>query len=246
MRLPILLASTLVWASLLAPSAAPSIPPITHVGSGDREVWVLRPTGGLKTVIVFGHGWSTPFPRGFGAWLDHLRTRGSLVLYPRYRTDVSESTAAALTAFRRGLATAFRSIGTVRVPIVAVGKSFGGSAVFNYAAEAPDWGIPGPAALLSIFPALPIGALPRRHIPASTYVEILVGDRDTTAGSVGANAFWRWLTRHPIARKRYVIIRSRPGFIANHDSPQRTDPLARAIFWKRLDRLIARARQHSG
>jgi dienelactone hydrolase len=205
-------------------------------------VWILRPPGKIVSIVVFGHGWSTPFPSGFGAWIRHLREQGNLVVYPRYRTNAYETTNSALTAFRHGVAAAFRNIGPTSVPVVAVGKSFGGSAVFYYAAEAKRWGVRAPAAVLSIFPALPIGAFPARPLRRRTYVQILVGDRDTTAGSTGADAFWRWLRPHPSDRKRYLVIHSRPGFVANHDSPQRTDRVARSVFWARLDRLIARVR----
>jgi hypothetical protein len=156
--------------------------------------------------------------------------------------STGDSTGSALAAFQAGIENAFRSIGRRRLPVVAVGKSFGGSAVFYYAASARSWGVPAPAAVLSIFPALPIGALPPGRLSPATYVELFVGDADTTAGSAGADAFWRWLSGHRSDRKRYVVIHSRPGFVANHDSAQRSDPVARAIFWKPLDVLIARAR----
>jgi acetyl esterase/lipase len=205
---------------------------------------VLRPAARAKSVVVFGHGWSTPFPAGFGPWITHLRAGGSIVIYPRYRVGAGDSTSSALAGFQAGIESAFKLIGRLRVPVIAVGKSFGGSAVFYYAASARIWGVPAPAAILSIFPALPIGALPAGRLAESTYVELFVGDADTTAGSAGADVFWRWLGGHRTDRKRYVVIHSRPGFVANHDSAQRTDKIARAVFWRPLDLLIARARGH--
>ena len=234
-----LLAGALVVALLSSPALAGG--PVERLGSGADEVWILRPTARATSVVVFGHGWSTPLPSGFGAWVDHLRSRGSIVIYPRYRVSAADSTTSALTAFRAGIVTAFRRLGTVRVPVVAVGKSFGGSAVFDYATQAPSWRVPAPVAVLSIFPALPIDGLPSRPLPARTYVELMVGDRDTTAGSAGADAYWRWLSPHRGDRKRYVVVHSRPGFVANHDAPQRTDAITRSVFWKPLDALIARA-----
>ena len=213
------------------------------LGSGASEVWVLRPAGRVRSVVVFVHGWSTPLPsEGFAAWIAHLRARGSVVIYPRYRTGVNDSSGSALAAFRQGIVTAFRSLGPLDVPIVALGKSFGGSAVFDYAAEARSWGVPGPVAVISIFPALPIdGSLPSAPLPPTDSVAIFVGDRDTVVGSTGADAFWRWLGGHRSVLKRYVVIHSRPGFIADHNSAQRTDPIARSIFWQPLDAVIAAA-----
>lgn len=202
----------------------------------------MRPLGRVESVIVFGHGWSTPFPAGFGPWVRHLRARGSVVIYPRYRVDEGDSTSSALRGFKAGVQMAFKSLGRIRVPVVAVGKSFGGSAVFYYAGAARSWRVPAPAAILSIFPAGPIGSLPTNPPAARTYVEFFVGDADTTAGSGGADTFWRWLGGHPRDRMRYVVIRSRAGFVANHDSAQRSDSIARAVFWRPLDALIQRAR----
>lgn len=227
---------------VVAVSAARASPPVTRLGVGAREVWVLRPAGRVNSIVVFGHGWSTPFPSGFGPWIKHLRAGGSIVIYPRYRVGAGDSTSSALAAFQVGVESAFRLVGRIHVPVVAVGKSFGGSAVFYYAASARSRGVPAPVAILSIFPAEPIGALPAGRLAARTYVELFVGDADTTAGSGGADTFWRWLSGHRSDRKRYVIIRSRPGFVANHDSAQRADPIARAVFWAPLDVLIRRAR----
>jgi hypothetical protein len=218
------------------------------LGSSANEVWVLRPTGRVRSIVVFGHGWSTPFPsEGFAAWIAHLRARGSIVIYPRYRVSADASTASALAAFHQGIVTAFRSLGATHVPIVALGKSFGASAVFYYAAEAQSWGVPTPAAVISIFPALPIdGSLPTAPLPASDEVEIFVGDADSVAGSAGANAFWQWLLGHPSTRKRYIVVHSRPGFVADHNSAQRSDPTARVIFWRPVDALIAAASSAQG
>jgi hypothetical protein len=217
-------------------------PSVSHRGSGADEVWIMRPRRRATGIVVFGHGWSTPYPAGFGAWIGHLRSRGQIVVYPRYRDGTGDSTTSALAAFRRGLAAAFAALPDTRLPVVAVGKSFGGSAVFYYAADARTWGMPTPRAVLSIFPALPIGSLPARRPPARTEVEIFVGDADTTAGTAGADAFLGWLRGGGPRRIGYAVIRSRPGFVADHDSAQRTDRIAQQTFWLPLDRLIARAR----
>jgi hypothetical protein len=214
----------------------------TKLGSGASEVWIMRPRGPARGIVVFAHGWSTPFPSGFGAWVNHLGATGQIVIYPRYRVRADDATSAALNAFRRGVTTAFRHLPDTRLPVVAVGKSFGGSAVFYYAAEARAWGVRAPTAVLSIFPALPLGSLPPVRPPPATLVEIFVGDADTTAGTAGAASFFEWLGRGRGRSVRYVVIHSRPGFLADHDAPQRTDAAARATFWRPLDQLIARAR----
>lgn len=225
---------------LAAAASGGASPPPVSLGSGADEVWILRPAGPVEDIVVFGHGWSTPRPTdAFAAWIEHLRSRGSLVVYPRYREDAGTSTGAALRAFRAGVVAALRRLEPIRVPILALGKSFGASAVFYYAAEARAWGVPPPAAVVSIFPAYPIGALPSASVPRGAVVRILVGDADTTAGRGGANAFWSWLARHPARLKAYVVVRSRAGFVADHDSAQRSDRIARTVFWKPVDDLLA-------
>ena len=52
--------------------------------------------------------------------------------------------------------------------------------------------------------------------------------------------------RIPVRVKSYQVIHSRPGFTANHDSAQRSDQIARAVFWQPIDTLIARLIRHHG
>jgi hypothetical protein len=229
-------------AALVACAHAGAGDHVVRLGAGADEVWIFRPAGAVRSVVVFAHGWSTPFPwQGFAAWIVHLRARGDLVIYPRYRVSANDSSASALAAFEDGIVTAFRQLGPLHVPVVAVGKSFGASAVFDYAAEAHAWGVPAPVAVVSIFPALPINGVLPPLLPPTDYVEIFVGDRDTVVGSAGADAFWHWLARHRPALKRYTIVRSRPGFIAGHDSAQLNNPIAHALFWRPVDNIISTA-----
>ncbi len=233
-------------AALLSVAAALFVtapPPVVSIGSGAGHVWILRPSGPPRDIVVFAHGWSTPVPSDWAPWLDHLRSRGSIVVFPRYEAGAGDSSAAALAAFRRGVTAAFRRLGPTRLPVLALGKSFGAAAVFEYGAEARQWGVPAPAAIVSIFPALPIGGVPSSHLAPAVFAEVIVGDADTTAGSAGADAFWRWLGGHPASAKRYVVIHSRPGFTATHDSVQQATPIVRALFWAPVDALLARLRR---
>ena len=113
-------------------SIAATGPAEVSLGSGAHEVWILRPVGAVRDIVVFGHGWSTPMPGdGFAAWIGHLRRGGSLVVYPRYRVGVGDSPSAALRAFQVGVIDALTHLEPIRVPILALGKSFGASAVFG-------------------------------------------------------------------------------------------------------------------
>jgi hypothetical protein len=219
-----------------------TLPPAVSIGTGADQVWIMQPRGRPRDVIVFGHGWSTPVPSDWAPWLDHLREGGSLVIYPRYEAGAGDSPTTALAAFHRGVVAAFRRLGPTGLPVVALGKSFGAAAIFDYGAEARRWGVPTPSAIVSIFPALPIGGLPAVPLGPKVFAEVLVGDADTVAGRGGADAFWHWLGGHPADAKRYVIVRSRPGFTATHDSAQQSSAIARAVFWHPVDALLARLR----
>jgi hypothetical protein len=221
--------------------AADASPGVTSIGSGADQVWLMRPTGPVRDIVVFLHGWSTWQPAAWAPWLGHLRARGTLVIYPRFRGAESDTPQTALVALRHGIVAAFGRLGGVHVPVVALGKSFGAAAVFDYAGEARKWGVPAPAAVVSIFPAFPTGPLPPALAP-SVFAEVMVGDADTIAGTGGANTFWSWLRAHPAASKRYITVRSRPGFTAAHQSPGLSTPIAQAIFWQPFDALLARIR----
>lgn len=218
-------------------------------GRGTGEVWLLRPDGPPRNVVVFVHGWYGHHPSAvdlwpvqFRPWLDHLVAGGSAVIFPRYQRGGDESAGTARVAsFRSGLEEGFARLGEQGLPVVAAGYSFGGSLVFYYAANAERWGLPVPRAVMSIFPAGPIRRSPLPALSDSVDVLILVGDRDKTAGPWGANAFWAWLRDHPDDRKLYQIVHSGPALTAVHLAPKYDSPGAQRAFWLPLDHLVVAA-----
>ena len=220
-------------------------------GRGSAQVWLVLPTGAARSVVVFGHGWkhAPPVPAlawvdQFRPWLEHLAARGNAVIFPRYQLGTGDSLGLPrVLAYRQGLATAFRRLGRLRVPVVVAGYSYGASLAFTYAANAAAWRLPRPAAVDGVFPAGIIPGVPMPPLADSMRVLIQVGDRDTQAGPAGAAALWTWLAGHPASRKRYVVVRSQPGFVAAHPAPKATGPAARRAFWQPLDALIAAARR---
>lgn len=212
---------------------------VTTIGHGADQVLLMRPSGPVRVIVVFLHGWTTGAPAVWAPWLHHLRARGVLVVYPRFQRGSGDTPQTALIHLRHGIVAAFGRLSGMHVPVVALGKSFGGAAVFDYAGDARSWGVRSPVAVVSIFPAYPTGALPPPLAP-SVFAEVMVGDADTIAGAGGANTFWSWLRPHPAANKRYITVRSRPGFSATHESAQLATPIAQAVFWRPFDGLLAR------
>lgn len=234
-----------------APLAQAGPPPSGPFGHGSAEVWLLRPRGPVRDVVVFGHGWkmappspSYPWVGQFLPWLEHLADRGNAIVFPRYQLGGRDAqNASRVRSFAAGIRLGYRLLGRPRVPVVVVGYSFGASLAFSYAANALAWHLPGPRAVQAIFPAGIIAGAPLPPLPSSISVLIQVGDADTEAGRRGADAFWHWLAGHPASRKRYQLIRSTPQLAATHAAPKSAGRAARAAFWAPLDRLIAEARR---
>jgi len=55
-------------------------------GRGASQVWILRPAGPPKSVVVYAHGWTATSPRDWHlAQMDHLCAEGSIVIFPQYQ-----------------------------------------------------------------------------------------------------------------------------------------------------------------
>ena len=237
-------------AALLLLGAGPP-PAASPHGAGVDQVWVLRPQGAIRDVVIFGHGWKSapPSPADawvtqFRPWLDHLVQGGSAVIFPRYQLGAGDSyDVARVRAFRAGVATGLAALGKPHVPVVAVGYSVGAALALTYAADAPADHLPVPRAVDAIFPAQIMSGSRLPPLDPSVQVLIQIGDRDVTAGRAGGDEFWRWLRTHPAARKRYELVRSTPQLTMTHAAPKSALPAARAAFWAPLDRLIAQARR---
>ena len=219
-------------------------------GRGGGQVWVVVPDRPVRSVVVFGHGWKLAPPSSayswvgqFRPWLDHLAADGSAVIFPRYQLGVGDpQDATRVLDFATGIHTGYALVGRPKVPVVAVGYSFGASLAFYYGANARAWKVPVPQAVQATFPA---GMIEGAVLPAlDRWVRVLiqVGDADTEAGSGGANSFWKWLASHPAPLKSYEIVHSSPQLTANHAAPKATNPAAQRDFWAPLDRLITIAR----
>jgi pimeloyl-ACP methyl ester carboxylesterase len=236
-----------VAAALLA--AAPAVAEAPRVegpfGRGPASVWLVRAVGPTRAIVVFGHGWkvappsaSYPWVGQFLPWLEHLALRGDTVVFPRYQGGGDAQVASRAADFEAGIRTAFARLPMAgKVPVVAVGYSYGASLAFAYAANAREWRLPVPAAIDAVFPAGPIPGVPLPKLPRSTRVLVQVGDADTEAGRSGADAFWAWLGgRSPL--RAYEVVRSHDGFVASHAAPKQSTPIARMSFWAPLDRLV--------
>jgi dienelactone hydrolase len=227
--------------AVVIPPIATAVPSPQWVGHGPTAVAILRPSGPGHAVVIYLHGWGEIEPGKASPWLRHLQRRGNIVLYPRYQLGRGDTAASTLPHLRDALKSVFADRRLRDLPVVAVGYSWGGKLVFDYAVDAAAWGVPVPAAVMSVFPAsLGYGGPPRGRVPATTRVLLVEGDRDAAAAGP---KYRRWLLRHARGPTTYRFLRSTPGFAMTHDAASRTSEPARRAFWLPLDAIVAAVRR---
>src|SRR5215467_1456836 len=59
-------------------------------GFGSQFYWMFEPEGirGSAPVIVFLHGWNATVPFGYRVWIDHIVSRGNIVIYPKFQVEL--------------------------------------------------------------------------------------------------------------------------------------------------------------
>jgi pimeloyl-ACP methyl ester carboxylesterase len=212
------------------------------IGNGPREVWFYPAKGDAKSLVVFLHGYGgarEETPVNHVPWLKHLAARGSDVIYPRYEVGGSLDPYPDLDA---AIAAARKQFGEPDVPEIVIGYSRGGRVGIDYAAVQAARG-DEPAAVLAVFPGLnspgeKLGPLDR--LDSKTKLVMMVGDKDTGVGGVGARAILYRLAQagFPADRIQVIGVTSTKTFKATHLSVLETGPGARNAFWKPADQLI--------
>jgi pimeloyl-ACP methyl ester carboxylesterase len=215
-------------------------------GEGPGRVTVVQRAGaeGPLPIVLFLHGWGATEPRFYAPWIAHLARAGNAVVYPRYQDSIAEPPPQVLGNVLVGMREALGKIDADLDSLVVVGHSAGGALASDYAAIADSVGLPVPRAVLSIYPgrafrgirfALP--AVDPSRIPAGTRLSVLSGADDGVVDPRDARAIYDGADR---ARRRFTVVRT-PG-ASDHLAPQRDTAVARRVFWRRLDALIAAAR----
>jgi acetyl esterase/lipase len=228
-------------------SALPTRPtvvgPITQDANG---VWIFRPAGKPKELVIFFHGQggaTETTPQNHRAWIDHLVSKGAVVVYPRYELLYSASV---LKAANAGIKTATDRLQLTGLPVLALGYSRGAAMAVEYAATAPGQHLPVPTAVESVNP-VPYGETSRivdlRPLRPKTILAILVSDQDPHA-SDGASLLLGRLrdASFPGQQIELNIAHSHGSFLADHLAPLSSSPAARKAYWVPTDQLIAHLR----
>jgi poly(3-hydroxybutyrate) depolymerase len=213
------------------------------LGKGASGVWLYRPAGKPKDLVVFLHGQGGPGeakPDNHRPWINHLVSRGSIVVYPRYEMDYEPD---AMPFIVDGLHTADKRVDLDELPVLVIGYSRGGGLAVEYGAVAGQEDVPVPEAVMAVFPARFGNAKQQvdlAPLPHTTELMFLVGDQDEVVGSEGAAYTGERLQRagFPGENVHLDLVESQGDFVANHFAPMQTTPAARKAFWEPADRIL--------
>jgi predicted esterase len=213
------------------------------IGKGSSGVWLYRPAGKPKDVVVYFHGQGGPkeaTPANHLPWIRHLVKRGSIVVYPRYEMAYE---ADPMPFIVDGVKAAEKKVDVKGLPVLAIGYSRGGAIAVEYGAAAEQNDVPAPDWIMSVFPA-PYGNVKRLidlgRLPHFTELVILVGDRDQIVGNAGAVLLGRRLQRGGFPGENIQVeqVMSHGSFTADHFAPMDTSKDAQTAFWAPADRIL--------
>jgi predicted esterase len=222
------------------PKTATMIGPI---GQNEDAVWIFRPAGKPKNLVVYFHGQGGPeeaTPKNHLPWIRHLVKRGSIVVYPRWEVLYTQDPMPYIVT---GVRVATNRVDVKGLPVLAIGYSRGGALAVEYGAVAPKHKLPAPGEIMSIFPAS-VGnegkIVDLNSLDHSTQLVIQMGEADQVVGRTGARHLLRRLKKggFPARNVRLDFVSSQPGFVADHLAPLRTTPAAQAAFWSVADELL--------
>lgn len=202
--------------------------------------WIFLPSSpspAKAPVVIFCHGWNAIRPAGYQAWINHLVSRGNIVIWPNYQDRLLEPTREALSnavsGVKAGLEILRSNPGGVQPDlhrIAVVGHSAGGMIASGIAATAAAEGLPKMRALMAVEPgdsqrggmaSVPLADL--RGLPPDIRLLILVGEEDASVGTFDGERILHESTRVPAANKALFMLHSddhgKPALVANHYTP---------------------------
>jgi len=193
-------------------------------GYGAEACYIFEPDPLPATapVVVFLHGWNSVDYRDYWLWIDHLVSKGHIVLFPVYQdcilTPPANFVANAFTGIRNGLV-AMHTKFDGRLHLV--GHSAGGNLAAQLAAVLPLNGLPVAQSVVIAMPGrlpfdLPVSL---RAIPATTRLTVVVGDSDRLVGWERGRQIVMEASSVPQERKRFLLLASRLGLPADHRAP---------------------------
>ncbi len=228
-------------------SSYPDKPTIAGPFTSDENgVWIFQPAGKPKRVVIYFHGQGGPIeatPVNHRAWIDHLVSRGAVVIYPRFELNYNRRV---LVPAVTGVQRASKEVDLTGLPVISLGYSRGAALAVEYAAVARDYHVPVPDAIESVNP-VPLGEQARlvnlAPIGHKTVLGVIVSDRDPHA-SDGARLLLDRLRNagFPGQNIELNVARSHGTFKADHLAPLSRLPAAQAAYWVPTDALLAQVK----
>lgn len=228
-------------------------------GNAALDYWIFAPEGwqgsgqapASAPLVVFLHGWLGYNPVFYEDWINHLVRAGNIVIFPCYQAGPTTPPATFTTNALTSIHDALRHLRHAPVKpavsqgMILVSHSWGGPIAANIANRWSRERLPRPRALLlaepfgrSLDPSL-------SGIPATTTIDCVVGDADTTVGRTGCDAIWERIQQS--SNHDYIWMfgdsHGTPGLVADHRAPtsnttrSRLDALDWYGFWKLADAL---------
>ena len=196
---------------------------IVAVGAGAQRSYIFAPHEASAKdlpLVIFLHGWQGTNPKNFGALIDHLVLRGSVVLYPVYQRDAEDDPQAITSRADKSLQAALEWLERERPGLVRQGKalyfgfSMGASMAVNLAARTAKGQLPQPYALLLSAPgdahhvhrgARSMVERSPAQLPLSIPMILMTGSEDTTIGVPTAYAYWNAICSQRRRNKTLVL-----------------------------------------
>lgn len=183
---------------------------IEALGNGPDRSYIFMPADesvkGLP-LVIFLHGWQGTNPKNFGALIDHLVRRGSVVIYPVYQRNANDAPQKVSAIAQKSIQQTIEWLRSqhpgraLTEKALYYGFSMGATMAINLAAGAPGNAMPSASMLLLSAPGdahhVHRGPLGRSilmtsldQVPASTPVILMSGSEDSTIGVPTALAYW--------------------------------------------------------
>lgn len=229
------------------PAPPPPPAPVRRFGVGSGPtgaVVVRRADRRRRPAVIFLHGWEIVERKAYRAWLVHLARQGATVIAPRYQLPNGTPPEAALANALAGVRAALRRFPVERDRVTLAGHSAGGALAADYAAVAAREKLPPARGILAIYPGRAIrgtnGIPPAdlSQIPAGTRLVVMVSAADRVVGEGPGRELLAGATQVPAQRRALVPVRDRQA--GDHYAPTFPTKAAQRVFWRQLDRLIAR------
>lgn len=158
-------------------------------------------------LVIFLHGWMGTNPKNFGALIDHLVRRGSVVIYPVYQTDGNTAPQLITDTAAKSIRLILKHLEKENPNLIDIEKtmyygfSMGASMSINYATNPEKFGLPAPKGLVLAAPgdakhvahkelAVSIVNTPINRVPLNVPIALLTGQEDKTIGVPTALTYW--------------------------------------------------------